>query len=106
MPTDQELENLVNNCDWEWTTQNGVSGCVVKGKGAYASASIFLPAAGNGDGGAFYGGGSAGRFWSSVPGSGEFNAWLLSFYSGYHSTYSSGAYRWLLQSIRPVQDAE
>ncbi len=46
MPTKQELDDLCyNKCDWTWTT-NGVAGCVVRGRGDYASAAIFIPAAG------------------------------------------------------------
>ena len=45
-PTKQELDDLCyNKCDWTWTTQNGVQGYLVKGQGAYASVSIFLPCA-------------------------------------------------------------
>ena len=30
MPTKEELDTLNSNCDWTWTTQNGVNGYVVK----------------------------------------------------------------------------
>ncbi|MBR1921070.1 MAG: hypothetical protein IJ829_03570, partial [Kiritimatiellae bacterium] len=50
MPTDRELSDLSNKCDWTWEPRNGVNGYVVRGKGDYASASIFLPAAGLGYG--------------------------------------------------------
>ena len=43
MPTKQEADDLVKKCDWTRTTQNGVNGYVVKGRGVYSSASIFLP---------------------------------------------------------------
>ena len=43
MPTFAEVEELLDNCDWEWTTVDGVEGCLVSGNGN----SIFLPAAGN-----------------------------------------------------------
>ena len=49
MPTDVELQALLDNCDWTWpTTVNGVYGYLVRGRGDYASNSIFLPAAGHG----------------------------------------------------------
>ena len=99
MPTQQELDDLVNKCNWEWTTQNGVKGWTVTGKD---SASIFLPAAGNGLGTSLYGAGSVGNYWSSVPRSDLDNyAWDLYFYSGYHGT--NIGYRNLGQSVRPVQ---
>ena len=42
MPTDQEMDDLCHNkCDWTWTTQNGVNGYIVRGRGDYAAANIF-----------------------------------------------------------------
>ena len=102
MPTKQELADLVSKCDWTWTTMNGVNGYVVKGKGDYASASIFLPAAGYGYGTSLYLAGSYGYYWSSVPDSGNsYYAWDLYFDSGGH--YTSSYYRFGGQSVRPVQ---
>jgi hypothetical protein len=47
IPTKTELEELVNNCTWTWTTQNGVDGYqVTSNKSGYTDRSIFLPAAG------------------------------------------------------------
>ena len=43
MPTVSEMEELVNNCTWTWTTLNGVNGQFVT---APNGNSIFLPAAG------------------------------------------------------------
>ncbi len=105
MPTMQELADLNDKCDWTWTTMNGVNGYVVRGKGAYASASIFLPAAGNGDGTSFYRAGSNGSYWSSVPRSdSNGDAWYLNFYLSGHNTSVYGANRrYNGQSVRPVQ---
>ena len=102
IPTDQEICDLNDNCDWEWTTQNGVNGYVVRGRGEYASNSIFLPCAGRGDGTSLSSSGSNGLYWSSVPGSGYNYSWGLGFGSGYHRTYY-GASRYFGQSVRPVQ---
>ena len=44
MPTEKEIEELVNNCTWEWTTQNEVVGYKVTSK--ENSNYIFLPMAG------------------------------------------------------------
>ena len=104
MPTLQEFEDLVNNCDWEWTTVNGVKGYVVKGKDAYESASIFLPCAGSGSGTSLFSAGSRGVYWSSVPGSdnGGIRSRNLCFGSGYHGT--NNLYdRYCGFSVRPVQ---
>ena len=67
MPTEQELADLNSNCDWTWTTQKGVSGYVVRGRGDYATSSIFLPAAGYGLGTAFECAAAGGYYWFSVP---------------------------------------
>ncbi len=101
MPTDAEFSALIHNCDWTWTIQSGVNGYVVRGRGAYASNSIFLPAAGYCHGASLYGFGSYGFYWSSVPNSDGSGAYELDFSSGDRSTYY-GRYRGSGQSVRPV----
>ena len=81
---------------------NGVNGYVVRGKGDYASASLFLPAAGYGYGTSLLNAGSYGSYWSFVPNSGNnFDAWGLYFNSSYHYTYLVNRIHG--QSVRPVQ---
>ena len=47
IPTKQEVEELVKNCNWRWATINGVNGYIVTSKKAgFTDKSIFLPAAG------------------------------------------------------------
>lgn len=47
IPTKDELEELLNNCTWTWTTLNGVNGYqVTSNKPGYTDRTIFLPAAG------------------------------------------------------------
>ena len=104
MPTRQELDDLSSKCDWEWTTKNKVYGYEIRGRGAYASESIFLPAAGDGYGTSLGDAGSYGNYWSSVPcsdSSSYYDAWGLFFNSSYHNTYSN--FRFSGQSVRPVQ---
>ena len=101
MPTEQELKGLNNNCDWTWTTMNGVNGCEVRGRGDYASNSIFLPCAGSSSKTSLYSAGSRGCYWSSVPDS-DIYAWQLVFNPNYHGTDSVG-FRSYGQSVRPVQ---
>ena len=69
MPTKEESEDLGSKCDWTWTTLNGVEGYKVRGRGGYATKSIFLPAIGWGVGTRFYQIGRVGSYWSSVPAS-------------------------------------
>lgn len=44
MPNYNQVYELIDNCNWEWTTLNGVRGCKVTSK--KNGNSIFLPAAG------------------------------------------------------------
>lgn len=102
MPTDAEFAALISNCDTQWTTRNGVSGRLVKGRGAYSSKSIFLPAAGYGYDSYLYFLGSYGYYWSSSPSSDYSNyAWFLYFYSGNFYRYRNNRYNG--QSVRPVR---
>lgn len=45
MPIKDNFKDLINNCDYEWTTVNGVAGGRFTGKGDYSCNSIFFPAA-------------------------------------------------------------
>ena len=102
MPTCQELRDLISKCDWTWTTVNGIKGYVVKGKGVYASASIFFPCAGYGYGTSLRDSGSYGHDWLSVPISDDDpNSCDLYFSSSRH--LSSYGYRYYGRSVRPVQ---
>ena len=103
MPTRQELDDLWNKCDWTWTTMNSVNGYVVRGKGVYSSASIFLPAAGYGDGEALCRANSYGDYWSSVPFSDDScSSWYLNFALICRSV-SRSFYCYRGRSVRPVQ---
>ena len=105
MPTDDELTALNNKCDWTWTTMNGVNGYIVKGRGAYASNSIFLPAAGCGEVTSLFWSGSDGSYFSSEPSSEGTLVWCLGFDSSGHSTSSYRRYnRCSGQSVRPVSE--
>ena len=101
MPTNQEFEDLNSKCDWTWSSMNGVNGYVVRGRGSYASNSIFLPCAGCGFGTSLNDAGFYGSYWSSVTDSDYDYAWGLDFHSSYHSTTFGGRYcGW---SVRPLQ---
>ena len=63
MPTYAEIKELINNCKWTWTNQNGVNGYKVTSK--TNGNSIFLPAAGDRRGTSVSGVGSYGHYWSS-----------------------------------------
>ncbi len=106
MPTLQELDGFNSNCDWTWTMRNGVNGYVVRGRGAYASKNIFLPAAGYGNGTSLYYAVSHGVYRSSEPDSVyDYGAWRFYIYLDHHFTARSvySYYRFAGFSVRPVQ---
>ena len=86
LPTKEQLEELKNECEWKWTTQNGVEGQKVTGPNGK---SIFLPAAGyrycNGNVGSV---GTYGNYWSSTPYDSDY-AWYLKFDSSGFGMYNS-----------------
>ena len=99
MPTQTELQGLIDNCDVAWTNVNGKDGCKYTGKGAYASNSVFLPAAGY----YYYGNasdqGNCGYYWSSTPNSSN-NAYYLRCKSGTQNVTPNN--RGLGYSVRAV----
>ena len=101
MPTWDEIEELIDNCDYEWTTLNGVEG------GRFTSKkngkSIFLPAAGWRYGTSLDYAGSLGDYWSSTPDeSNTRDAYYLGFGSDGHDW--SWDYRYGGPSVRPVSE--
>lgn len=100
MPSIEQIDELINNCTYEWTTVNGVKGhkFISKTNGG----SIFLPAAGNRWPGELGNTGSDGYYWSSsLDESSPDYAWGLFFVSGYVDT--SNINRIGGQSVRPVR---
>ncbi len=98
MPTQTEMNELLDNCTQVWTTQNGVNGSLFTGPNGN---SIFLPAAGYRYGSELLTAGSHGLCWSSSLYTGNPGyAWNLNFKSGdyYMSNYS----RSYGLSVRPV----
>ena len=107
MPTNQEIIDLSGKCEWTRTTTNGVKGYLVRGKGVYASASIFLPAAARIRGTSLFDShGYGGNYWSSFSAPDRNNAKSefaasLNFWPKGHRRF--GSYRYEGFSIRPVQ---
>lgn len=100
MPTYSEFEELIDNCDWTWTTQNGVDGCKVTSR-KDSSRSIFLPATGYRGGTSLYYDGSFGYYWSSSLDTGyPDNVWYLRFTRSRHDT--DNYFRFYGLSVRPV----
>lgn len=66
MPTTSEIKELVNCCDWEWTTYKGKNGYMVSGKvPGYTNTAIFLPANGAKEDDLYLDEGKKGSYWSS-----------------------------------------
>ena len=78
-PSDDEFQELYDNCTWEWTSENDYYGIRFTSK--INGNSIFLPASGNGNGTSWYFRGSNGYYWSSSFGSAR-DARNLGFGSG------------------------
>ena len=99
MPTEAEMQELLDNCTWTWTTQNGVNGYKVTSK--KNGNSIFLPAAGSRYGSSLYDAGNDGNYWSSTPRDYRgIYAYDLNFDSSIHYVYDN--YRSYGYSVRPV----
>lgn len=99
MPTSDEMEELLNNCTWEWTTQNGVNGRKVTGPNGNF---IFLPAAGYCYGTSLDYAGSVGYYWSAMPYGGSYDAYCLRFDSDYCGWYGNRCYYGF--AVRPVSE--
>ena len=100
MPTLDEIEELLNNCTWTWTTQNGVNGREVTGPNGN---SIFFPASGGRYGTDLSYMGFESAYWSATPPFGYSNlAYCFYFYLIRYEC--NGEYRYYGHSVRPVSD--
>ncbi len=100
MPTETELEELINKCTWRWTSINGKKGYEVTGPN---KKSIFLPAAGYKDGTELGFVGERGGYWLSTLNSGHSNyASYLYFLDSKRGT--DYYYRRYGFSVRPVTE--
>ena len=100
MPTFDEIKELIDNCTWIWTTQDGVNGYQVDGPNGNA---IFLPAAGHHAKFGLTSAGSVGYYWSSSnhSDSNQYSCYL-DFDSDKHGSYFISA-RYYGSPVRPVR---
>ena len=99
MPTRAEQDELLEKCNWTWTTYKGVEGYIVTGPNGN---SIFLPATGYRDGMRAVHRGRYGSYWYSSLDDLNCFAFSLYFDSGkYARTYG---YRYNGRSVRPVSE--
>ena len=104
MPTNAQMEELINKCTWTWKKLTDMNGAI-RGSGYRVTGpngiSIFLPAAGFRYGSDLEIAGSYGYYWSSTPSEGSsYDAYFLDFYSDYQCVINDGRYYGL--SVRPV----
>ncbi len=98
IPTETQIQELIDNCTWTWTTINNVNGYRVTGTNGN---SIFLPAAGFRYNMELVDVGSKGYYWSSSHDNGDNAARSLLFSSdSYSGHYYFRSYGW---SVRPVR---
>lgn len=102
MPTRTEFEELMKNCTWTWTSQNGNNGYQVTGTNGQ---SIFLPAAGYCNGTNKNEVGVYGYYWGSTPDEIDSSdtdeyATILYFLDGYQDVCNWRRYDG--RSVRPV----
>ena len=97
MPTIDEMQELINHCEWEWIQVNGVKGSKVIGPNGSC---IFLPAAGSRYGASLdYGA----NYWSSTPNDYfDYFAYQLTFGSNYQNL--KNYYRFHGLTVRPVTE--
>ena len=104
IPTEEEWKWLRTNCNWTWTTENGVKGYSVKTKSG--DNRIFLPAAGYHVDGDYYDNGS-GAYWASTSYNEELvpsnaSAFLMTSDQPYLADFE----RYAGLSIRPVSSEQ
>jgi uncharacterized protein (TIGR02145 family) len=91
MPTQKEMKELRDNCDWTWTTTvNGEKGYLVKSK--INGYSIFLPAAGYREGTELSKADEMGCYWSKSSDSRSY-AYGMQFNVGELNVYGCTTYR-------------
>ncbi len=98
IPSKAEIKELIDNCNWEWTTQGGKKGYKVTGPNGNH---IFLPAAGFCSGSSLNVADSGGYSWSSSS-NGSTNACSLCFSSDSHYVLDYG--RLNGYTVRPVRE--
>lgn len=100
IPTRQEMDELVNRCQWQWGTVKGVNGYKITGPNGNA---IFLPAAGYCQETEVRGKPDVGGYWTSTPAADNNMACRLYISSDRHIT-AADCPRSFGLLIRPVMD--
>lgn len=97
MPTEEEFQELIDKCTWEWTQVNNINGYKIT---AANGNSIFLPAAGWWYTDSSIADNEQGAYWTSTASGNSYAAILLGFQSSGKSVFYHD--RELGRPIRPV----
>ena len=104
MPTSTEMYELMSsdNCQWTWSTINGVNGYIITGS---SGNKIFLPAAGYMDGASSSWLGSGGVYLTSIQGGNTSSyAYTLAFTSSDKVIYASSEYNSIFSRYNPFAE--
>ena len=102
MPTAAEINTLVNNMTWTWTSSEGVYGYEVENPNN--GKTIFFPVSGYHDADVYAHAGSKARYWTSTKGENAYDAISLDFTSDCVTLDQHTRYMGFV--IRPVLDKE
>lgn len=98
MPTKSQINELIHNCTSQWTTLNGVNGCLITGPNMHT---IFLPAGGYGVGSQIYKPGIYGLYKGSTLCEGDLaESWCLD--TDEKSFVRYGLWNYYGHNVRPV----
>ena len=100
LPTQAEMQELIDKCTWTWTSQGGHNGYRVTGPNG---SSIFLPAAGFRSVSSLNYAGYYGYYWSSAPDESD-ATYAFNLFFGNSGLDLRWRLRRLGQSVRPVSD--
>lgn len=99
MPSCEEIQELINKCEWIWTAKDNMGGYNVTGPNGN---SIFLPAAGYKTKTALNYEGENGSYWTVTPKEGsDTDAYYLVFGSKYRFDYSWRYYGQTVRAVKP-----
>ena len=103
VPTKEDMEELVEECEWNWSSQNGQLGWKVIGPN---NNYIFLPASGAASSYRISGVNELGRYWTSTRDKSNYSAYNLRFKDGKDTIVVVADTRFYGRTIRPVLDNE
>ena len=104
MPTLAEIKELVDSCDWQWTTMDARSGYLVTSR--INKATLFLPASGYARAGSIFGVNTSGYYYCSTLNKvNSIKAYSLYFNSQTVSSVNKERYnKYSVRAVYPVKD--